>query len=84
MRSEGDSEMATQDTPLLEASGVTVRFGKVTALDDRFPVSEAIYERAAAAGAAARFDPKIEKIEPGAMACPGTKLAPFTMPPTLG
>src|SRR5580704_5855699 len=25
--------MATQDTPLLEASGLTVRFGKVTALD---------------------------------------------------
>src|SRR6202161_828559 len=28
-----DREMATQDTPLLEASGLTVRFGKVTALD---------------------------------------------------
>ena len=25
--------MATQDMPLLEASGLTVRFGKVTALD---------------------------------------------------
>src|SRR5580700_3183276 len=28
-----DREMATQDTPLLEASGLTVRFGKITALD---------------------------------------------------
>src|SRR6202167_634304 len=28
-----DREMATQDTPLLEASGLTVRFGKVSALD---------------------------------------------------
>src|ERR1017187_1521967 len=38
----------------------------------------------APAGAAAKLVPKIENSEPGAMACPGTKLAPFTMPPTVG
>ena len=38
----------------------------------------------APAGAAARMVPKIENSEPGAMACPGTKLAPFTIPPTVG
>src|ERR1700683_2494808 len=28
-----DREMTTRDTPLLEAQGLTVRFGKITALD---------------------------------------------------
>jgi hypothetical protein len=38
----------------------------------------------ALAGAAAKLVPKIEKSEPGAIACPGVKLAPFTTPPTVG
>ena len=38
----------------------------------------------AAAVEFANFVPKIEISEPGAMACPGTKLAPFTTPPTVG